>query len=64
MKILAIMGSPKGKGSGYKVVKMIENRMIAEGDVEFEYLFSEECKPQAMHRLLYLYDKRRGQMSS
>ncbi len=39
MKIIAIMGSPKGKGSGYKIVKMIEDRMMAMGDVEFEYIF-------------------------
>jgi multimeric flavodoxin WrbA len=39
MKIIAIMGSPKGKGSGHKIVKMIEDRMIAMGNVEFEYLF-------------------------
>ena len=39
MKILAIMGSPNGKGSGYKIVKMIEDRMKAMGDVEFVYLF-------------------------
>lgn len=43
MKILAIMGSPKGKGSGYKIVKMIEDRMIAKGDVEFEYLFLKDA---------------------
>jgi multimeric flavodoxin WrbA len=39
MKILAIMGSPKGKGSGYRIVRMIEDRMKAMGDVEFTYLF-------------------------
>ncbi len=39
MKILAIIGSPKGKGSGYRIVKMIEERMKAKGGVEFEYLF-------------------------
>jgi len=39
MKIRAIMGSPKGKGSGYSIVKMIEDRMKTIGDVEFEYLF-------------------------
>ncbi len=39
MKIIAIMGSPRGKGSGHKIVKMIEDRMIAMGNVEFEYLF-------------------------
>jgi multimeric flavodoxin WrbA len=39
MKILAIMGSPKGKGSGYTIVKKIEDRMKAMGDVEFTYLF-------------------------
>jgi multimeric flavodoxin WrbA len=39
MKILAIMGSPKGKGSGYEIVKKIEDRMKSMGDVEFSYLF-------------------------
>jgi multimeric flavodoxin WrbA len=43
MKILAIMGSPKGKGSGYKVVRKIEDRMKAMGDVEFEYLFLKDA---------------------
>jgi NAD(P)H-dependent FMN reductase len=42
MKILAIMGSPKGKGAGYRIVKMIEDRMKAMGDVEFEYLFLQD----------------------
>jgi hypothetical protein len=27
MKIIAVMGSPKGKGAGYKIVRMIEDRM-------------------------------------
>jgi multimeric flavodoxin WrbA len=39
MKVLAIMGSPKGKGSGYKVVQLIEKRMKEAGSVDFEYLF-------------------------
>jgi multimeric flavodoxin WrbA len=39
MKVLAIMGSPKGKGAGYKVVQLIEKRMKEAGNVEFEYLF-------------------------
>lgn len=43
MKIIAIMGSPKGKGSGYKIVKMIEDRMKAMGDVEFAYLFLKDA---------------------
>lgn len=43
MKILAIMGSPKGKGSGYKIVKMIENRMKAMDPVEFTYLFLKDA---------------------
>lgn len=36
MKIIAIMGSPRGNGSGYKIVKMIEKRMKTMGKVEFE----------------------------
>jgi multimeric flavodoxin WrbA len=43
MKILAIIGSPKGKGSGYKIVRMIEDRMKAMGDVEFSYLFLKDA---------------------
>ncbi len=43
MKILAIMGSPKGKGSGHRIVKMIEDRMKAMGDMEFEYLFLKDA---------------------
>ncbi len=43
MKILAIMGSPRGRGSGSKIVKMVEERMKARGDVEFEYLFLKEA---------------------
>ncbi len=43
MKILAIMGSPKGKGSGCKIVRMIEDRMKAMGDVEFTYLFLKDA---------------------
>jgi multimeric flavodoxin WrbA len=39
MKIVATMGSPKGKGAGYRIVRMIEDRMKAIGDVQFEYLF-------------------------
>jgi multimeric flavodoxin WrbA len=43
MKILAIMGSPKGRGSGYRIVKMIEDRMKAMGDVQFTYVFLKEA---------------------
>jgi multimeric flavodoxin WrbA len=43
MKILAIIGSPKGKGSGYKVVTDIERYMKSIGDVEFEYLFLKDA---------------------
>ena len=39
MKLVAVMGSPKGKGSGYKVVSLIEEKMKAMGNVEIEYLF-------------------------
>ncbi len=43
MKIIAIMGSPKGKGSGYMIVKKIEDRMKTMGGVEFEYLFLKDA---------------------
>jgi multimeric flavodoxin WrbA len=43
MKIVAIMGSPRGRGAGFKVVKLVEERMKAMGDVEFEYLFLKDA---------------------
>lgn len=43
MKIVAIIGSAKGKGAGYKIVRMIEDRMKAMGDVEFAYLFLKDA---------------------
>ncbi len=43
MKILAIIGSPKGKGAGYRIVKIIERTMAGLGRVEFEYLFLKEA---------------------
>jgi multimeric flavodoxin WrbA len=46
MKILAIMGSPKGKGNGYKAVKRIEDKMKEMGGVEFEYLFLKDANLQ------------------
>jgi multimeric flavodoxin WrbA len=46
MKVIAIMGSPKGKGSGYKVVKKIEEKMKTLGDTEFEYLFLKDANIQ------------------
>ena len=43
MKILAIIGSPRGKGKGYEIVKMIEAKMKAKGDVDFDYLFLKDA---------------------
>lgn len=43
MKIIAIMGSPKGKGSGYKIVRMVEERMKQKGAVDFEYVFLKDA---------------------
>lgn len=39
VKILAVVGSPKGKGSGYAAITEIERHMESMGQVEFEYLF-------------------------
>jgi len=45
MKIVAIIGSPKGKGSGYRIVQMVEERMKQMGtvDLELEYLFLKDA---------------------
>lgn len=45
MKIIAVIGSPKGKGSGYKIVKMIEDKMqeIVTSNLDFEYLFLKDA---------------------
>lgn len=38
-QVLAIIGSPKGKGNGYKAVKAVEEQIAKLGEVEFNYLF-------------------------
>lgn len=39
MKVLTIMGSPRKKGNGFKVIKKIEECMKMKGDIDFEYLY-------------------------
>lgn len=46
MKVLAIMGSPKGKGNGYRVTQRIEEGMKQLGEMEFEYLFLKDANVQ------------------
>lgn len=46
MKVIAIMGSPRGRGAGYQVVRQIEGRMKSTGDVDFEYLFLKDANLQ------------------
>jgi NAD(P)H-dependent FMN reductase len=43
MNILAIIGSPKGKGSGFAIVKRIEEEMQQSGPVNFDYLFLKDA---------------------
>ncbi len=43
MKILAVMGSPKGKGQGYKIAEKVEKKMKKFGDIDFEYLFLKDA---------------------
>ena len=38
MKVLAIIGSPRARGNTYRFVRMIEERLRQQADVEFEYL--------------------------
>lgn len=46
MKILAIIGSPKGKGNSYALTRKVEEKMRSLGDVEFEYLFLKDVDLQ------------------
>lgn len=46
MKILAIIGSPKGKGNSYRVTKEVEGRMKEIEDVSFEYIFLKDVDLQ------------------
>lgn len=43
MKILAVLGSPKGKGAGYRIVQMLEEKMRSLGNMDFAYLFLREA---------------------
>lgn len=38
MKVLAVVGSPRARGNTYRLVRMIEQRLRQQADVEFEYL--------------------------
>lgn len=46
MKILAIIGSPKGKGNSYRVTKEVEEKMKEIEDVNFEYIFLKDIDLQ------------------
>ena len=46
MKILAIMGSPRGKGDSYAITRKVEETMKSLGDVEFEYVFLKDINLQ------------------
>lgn len=39
MRLLAIMGSPRKKGDGFKVIKKLEERMNRSGNVEIDFMF-------------------------
>jgi multimeric flavodoxin WrbA len=56
MKILAIIGSPRGKGNCYKLTRKVEEKMSLLGNVEFEYLFLKDVdlKPCRGCGLCYL----------
>lgn len=43
MKILTVIGSPKGKGQGYRVVEKVEEEMKRLGDINFEYLLLKDA---------------------
>jgi NAD(P)H-dependent FMN reductase len=43
VKILAILGSPKKMGTGYKVVQQVERKMKELGDFEIDYLFLKDA---------------------
>lgn len=38
-KILAIIGSPRKHGNTYKIVKLVEERLNQQGNIDFEYLY-------------------------
>jgi len=42
MKILVLIGSPKGKGIGYRIAQSLEKKMKKLGDVDFEYILLKE----------------------
>lgn len=42
MKVLTIIGSPKGKGKGYKIAKKVEEQLMSYGTVENEIILLKE----------------------
>jgi len=43
VKILAVIGSPRGKGNTYRVVKAVEEKMKSLGGVTFDYLLLKDA---------------------
>lgn len=46
MKVLAIIGSPKGRGNSYKVTKKLEEEINSFEKIEFEYIFLKDFNIQ------------------
>ena len=57
MKVLAIIGSPKGKGNTYDVVRQVEEKMKGSGDIEFEYLFLRDVNLQPCRGCYICFDQ-------
>ncbi len=43
MKILVVIGSPKGKGTGYRIAQALEETMARLGEAEFEYIILKDA---------------------
>jgi multimeric flavodoxin WrbA len=43
LKVLAILGSPKGKGNGYKIAQKIKEHMTTQGQLEFDFLLLKDA---------------------
>ena len=43
MNILAVIGSPRGKGNTYRVVRAVEEKMKTLGDIRFDYLILKDA---------------------
>jgi len=57
IKILAVIGSPRGKGQGSRIVEKVEKKMKRLGKLDFEYLFLKDADLKLCRGFFYVFQR-------